>query len=111
MIKTEENPIYQITESDLISFADRLISQAKKLIPPPRKEVGARIVSLDKFLAEYLWIKRPTFYEKAPQGKIPGAGKEGKKWVVDLDVWEQSIRENQIKAAKEIEQEALDHVI
>jgi len=112
-MEAKENPkvVYEISEANLESLAATLINKAKKLlvVDRPQKSSG-RVVSLDKLLEKHSWLARQTFYEKAGKGLIPGASKPGKIWVIDLDAFEQWVRDSVPKSQEKILEEAIDHV-
>ncbi len=39
-----------------------------------------------------------SFYNKAPNGEIPGATRYGRKWFVDMDVFEKHLKDNAVPA-------------
>lgn len=55
-----------------------------------------RIVGLEAF-SKHTGIPKPTIYAKVLLDKIPGAVKEGKKWVFDIDIYEESLRAKMVK--------------
>jgi len=73
------------------------------------QEVEAQKASLQKsddnqrFLTAQKFCRRTdtalqSFYNKAPKGEVPGATKFGRKWFVDMDIFEKHLRDNAVPA-------------
>jgi predicted DNA-binding transcriptional regulator AlpA len=69
-----------------VSLLSKKMEEFENRISQLEGQKTEQIVPLNRFL-EMGFMSAPTFYLKAPKGRIPGAFKIGKKWFVDLDVF------------------------
>lgn len=67
-----------------LTLLSRKLDEFENRITKLEGEKTEQIVPLNRFL-EMGFMSAPSFYLKAPKGKIPGAFKIGKKWFVKIE--------------------------